>query len=398
MGERSLESIVSPALVEPGHTLVDRYDLGPMLGRGGMADVYRATDLLLKREVAVKVLRQPGLTTTDYERFMAEARTLARLSHPALVTLLDVSASDDCTFLVMELVDGAQLSRASNPADVLAIGQQLADVLAYLHDQGVVHRDIKPGNVLRGDDGRVRLADFGIARVLGELTPHTATGFTMGTAAYVAPEQLLGGDVTGATDVYALGLLLIEYLSGTPAFQGTAAEVASARLASPPTLSASVPDEWKPLLADMTAIDPRERPNASEVHGRLATMAGVPPTPASAETVVLKQTQTRPLTMPIPVVDVGAEEAPADGRTDQLRTSHLTEDIWRTSRHYLTRWTQFSTRGQLICLAVLVAIALACIAIVASSAGDGQTGEPPAPDVPGKVGRQLQQLHEAVYP
>ena len=292
--------------------------LGEILGRGGMADVYRATDRVLERPVAVKVLRQPGLETDDRKRFLAEARTLGTLSHPGLVTLLDVYSGDDYTFLVMELVEGnslAELARSQPPSPlrVCEIGTQLAEALAYVHDKGVVHRDLKPANVLIDSGGRVHLADFGIARVVGEVTRHTATGFTMGTAAYVAPEQLLDGDISGAADIYALGLVLMECLSGAPAFRGTPVEVSVARLTAQPALPDSLPNEWRSLLSDMTVIEPKERPTASEVRERLASMSATSLAGLEAATEVLNVKGTRPLTVPVPLVEQPAIPAETPG-------------------------------------------------------------------------------------
>jgi len=178
-----------------------RYELAEVVGRGGMADVYRAYDAVLHRDVAVKVLRDLSSDPVAAERFALEARTLARLNHPGLVTVLDAGTSDDRPFLVLEFVDHVTLAeccggRALDPARVAAIGAQLADALAYVHAQSVVHRDVKPGNVLLAAGDRCLLTDFGIAKLLGEVAAaQTATGFTMGTAAYLSPEQVRGDPV-----------------------------------------------------------------------------------------------------------------------------------------------------------------------------------------------------------
>ncbi|MCD4536415.1 serine/threonine protein kinase [Nocardioides sp. cx-169] len=260
-----------------------RYRLGPVLGRGGVADVHRATDTLLSREVAVKRLREATPSDADRARFTAEARTLAVLSHRSLVTLLDAGESEDRPYLVLELVEGPTLAALMTPGPlpVREAAHVLGDVaaaLAYAHAQGVVHRDVKPGNVLVGDDGRARLADFGIARIVGDAVRHTMTGTTIGTVGYLAPEQVSGAEISPAVDVYALGLVLLETVTGIKAFTGSTAEAAVARLARGP----HVPDDLAPALADlvraMTARDPAARPSAAVVAERLALIAEDDPT------------------------------------------------------------------------------------------------------------------------
>src|SRR5688572_5471821 len=202
-----------------------------------MADVYEATDHQLQRQVAVKVFR--AAATSDRARFDAEVVVLAALNHPGLVQVYDAGDQDGDAFVVLELVEGPTLAtrlREVGPlpaVDVADLGAQVADALAYVHERGVVHRDVTPSNVLCGPDGRPRLADFGIARLV-DTTRVTAAATAIGTAAYMAPEQVQGHDVTPAADVYALGLVLLELLTGRRAFEGTGHEVAVARLARPP--------------------------------------------------------------------------------------------------------------------------------------------------------------------
>ena len=207
-------------------TLGGRYRLGERLGRGGMADVLVAHDELLDRRVAVKVLRDSPDSETNRRRFVSEARILGRLSHPGLVTVLDAGMSDEAPYLVMELLPGGTLAdlidRGAQPVDrVAGLGAQVAAALAAVHGAGVIHRDVKPSNVLLDAEGRARLADFGIARLVGDTVRATRTGHTVGTTAYLAPEQAAGEDIATAADVYSLGLVLIELLTGTPAFTGT---------------------------------------------------------------------------------------------------------------------------------------------------------------------------------
>lgn len=262
-----------------GSLVAGRYHLGELLGRGGMADVFRADDERLRRPVALKLLRVQAASETDRERFAAEAHTLARLDHPAVVTLLDAGLEDDQPWLAMQLVEGATLGSrfadgAVSPADVAEIGRQVAEGLAYAHACGVVHRDIKPGNILLAPGGRALIADFGIAHLLDGTTRHTAVGQAIGSPAYLAPEQASSGELSGATDVYSLGLLLLEALTGDRPFRGTATEMVYARLQGPPDIPADLPLGWARLLRAMTSVAPADRPTAEEVATALAGFDG----------------------------------------------------------------------------------------------------------------------------
>ncbi len=279
--------------------LGDRYELGAVLGRGGMADVYRATDRLLHREVAIKVLRETTENDADRRRFTSEATMLAGLSHPGLVMVLDAGFTAEQPYLVLELVEGPTLGQAcaSGPLDpdrVAEIGAQLAEALASAHAQGVVHRDVKPGNVLLGTDGRVKLADFGIARLLDDTVRHTKTGHAIGTPAFLSPEQVRGDEITTAVDIYSLGLVLLEALTGERAYPGSATEAALARLSRPPAMPASLPAHWRELLVAMTATEPGDRPGAAGVATRLRTDGSDPSRPVT----------TRLLPHPVPVTGV----------------------------------------------------------------------------------------------
>ena len=230
-------------------TVGDRYRLGPLLGRGGGADVFQADDLTTGRPVAVKVLR--GASATDLRRFEYEAETLRRLDHPAIVRMCDDGEHEGVPYLVLDLVDGESLAtRLENgplPDDeARAMGARLAGALAYAHSLGVVHRDVKPGNVLFDEAGAAHLTDFGIAR-LTDMTAITSTGFVIGTAAYLSPEQVTGSVATPASDVYALGLVILEALTGERAYPGAPSEAALARLQRSPEIPAAVPPDRRPL-------------------------------------------------------------------------------------------------------------------------------------------------------
>ena len=253
----------------PGHVLGGRYELGPLLGSGASAQVYRARDLHERVPVAVKLFR--GVTDPrDARRREVEVGLLARLHHRGLVQFRDAGTEHGRSFVVTDLVEGPSLAERIRrgpplrPAAVRRLGRRLADALAYVHDCDVVHRDVKPANVLLEHGLRPRLADFGIARAL-DSTATTANGEIIGTAAYLAPEQVRGQHVGPATDVYALGLVLLEVLTGRREYTGGQVEAAVARLHRSPTVPPDVPADLSDLLRGMTHDDPEQRPAAAAV-------------------------------------------------------------------------------------------------------------------------------------
>ena len=270
--------------------LGQRYRTTDLIGSGGAASVYRAMDENLGREVAVKVFRPSAQEDDDYRRQHTETLLLATLNHPGLVTLLDAGLHHEedgqvLNYLVMELVDGPDLRRTlkSGPlpaVSVASLGADLADALAYVHSKGVIHRDVKPANILlfpQEHDSRLypKLTDFGIARLV-EATVATAHGATIGTANYLSPEQAQGGTVAPSTDIYSLGLVLLESLTGEKAFPGPIVEAAVARLLRDPEIPESLGTDWVELLRAMTNRLPDARPGAQEAAAVLRVLASEP--------------------------------------------------------------------------------------------------------------------------
>ncbi len=276
--------------------LGDRYVLEERIAVGGMGEVWRGRDEVLGRVVAIKVLREDlGHDPEFRRRFRDEARHTASLSHPGIAGVFDYGESPDGTpYLVMELVDGEPLSTllgregALSAERTLDIVAQAALALQAAHDSGVVHRDVKPGNLLVRPDGVVKVTDFGIARVVNA-APVTQTGLVVGTAQYLSPEQAAGRPLTAASDVYSLGAVAYECLAGQPPFTGDGpVAVALAHInAEPPALPASVPIPVRDLVMTALEKDPRRRPTSAGELGRTAlalrlTLTEGQPLPAPA--------------------------------------------------------------------------------------------------------------------
>lgn len=268
------------ASMAPGYLLSGRYRIGDLIGRGSQSGVYRAFDELLQRDVAVKLFRDDPGNLDHTRRQGEEVRILAGMSHHALVTLLDAGAdlSDPRhrrTYLVMELVRGPDLRQrtAQGPmsaAHLALIGHDLADGLAYIHHHGIVHRDVKPANILLVDYNiddrrpRAKLSDFGVAMILGE-GRQSGPAESSGTPQYLSPEQAASEPVGPASDVYSLGLVLLEGLTGKPAYPGAPIASAMARLLRDPHIPEGVAPKWADLLTSMLSREPSARPGAREV-------------------------------------------------------------------------------------------------------------------------------------
>jgi serine/threonine-protein kinase len=304
-----------------GHrrTLAGRYRLEEVIGRGGMSTVYRATDLSLDRVVAVKVAMDPLLERDPVyvARFKREARAAAALSHPGAVTVFDAGADDATRYIVMECVDGRDLAKVLRdegplePARAAHITEQVADTLAAAHAAGIVHRDVKPGNVMvegRPPAERAKVLDFGIART-PDAVSLTQTASVLGTAPYMSPEQAMGQPADARSDIYSLGCVLYEMLTGKPPFT---AEVPAAvlhqhvRVAPKPPreLNPAIPPALDGLVLQMLAKDPGDRPQtAAEVRDRLADF----------------DTATAP-TRPLPAVEALTAAAAAAAEVPQMAT------------------------------------------------------------------------------
>ena len=376
----------------PGTMLADRYELGRILGRGGMADVLEAADTSLGRDVAIKLFRPEAAAAAEQTRSTGEIRVLAALRHPGLVTLYDAGTANAETvdarpFLVMELVTGPTLAHQLAggplpPAVVADLGAQLADTLAYVHANGIVHRDVKPANILLdetpGHRGTwtAKLTDFGVARVI-DTTRLTQAGMTVGTANYLSPEQATGRDVGPASDVYTLGLVLLEALTGRVAFPGNGVAAASARLHRDPEVPEHLETRWRDLLAAMTRRDPVERPSAAAAAATLRDIAQQSPDPVALPAAAPAGIGTAP-TRQLPAL--------APTVTPPPPSSHRRRP----------------SRSVVLLLAAAIACAIAVIIVVLTSSGGAPVPErtpAPAPSYPavtGTVGSLLNHLETLV--
>ena len=265
--------MVSPT--EP-RVFSQRYELNHLIARGGMAEVYRAHDRLLDRPVALKVLfPELSVDRSFVERFRREAQAAANLSHSNIVPVFDWGEDGGTYFIVMEFVDGRPLSAILKTAGPLSaertadIGAHVAAALGYAHRHGVIHRDVKPGNVLITDDGQVKVTDFGIARAVNTEESLTQTGAVMGTATYFSPEQAEGMGVDARSDIYSLGVVLFEMVTGRPPFLGdTPVAVASKHVRdhppAPRELNPAVPPTFEAVILKAMAKDPAFRYQTAE--------------------------------------------------------------------------------------------------------------------------------------
>lgn len=435
-----------------GASLADRYRIDGLIGRGGMAAVYRADDLALGRRVAVKVFSPATEGIDDADRRKSETALLASLTHPSLVTLYD-AAKDPGThreFLVMELVEGRDLREMlrSGPIPREETARMLADLaegLHVIHSRGIVHRDVKPANVLLAPAHlptrrwNAKLADFGIARLLDE-SRLTATGRIIGTPGYLSPEQVRGEALGSSADIYSLGLVVLETLTGVQAFPGPALESASARLVRDPEIPATLGRDWVDLLTAMTARDAGDRPTALDV-ALAAQSLDVSPMPGTGgaadagatamtypagtlgDTHVLPATRTGGGLTPPGGVAVPAGAEGAAGTLPDGALSATDDDDATAATRVLTRPAEptveperernlaasaaeaWRRRPAWLLPAAVIAAAVLLLAVLVPTVVGGLASDPepvpsptPLPSVPGELGEHLQELEEAVTP
>ncbi|WP_255770257.1 serine/threonine-protein kinase [Pseudarthrobacter sulfonivorans] len=295
-----------------GITLGGRFQLTTRIAIGGMGEVWKAKDLVLGRIVAIKVLKEEYTGDPGFlQRFRAEARHTALLNHVGIANVFDYGEEEGSAYLVMELVPGQPLSsiieheQVLSPDRTLSMIAQTARALSVAHAQGLVHRDIKPGNLLITPDGRVKVTDFGIAR-LADQVPLTQTGQVMGTAQYLAPEQATGQVATGASDIYALGVIGYECLTGHRPFSGESQiAIALAQVNdAPPPLPESLPKPVRALLMSMLAKDPKNRPaNAIKLSEAAEAIRNgdISAAHAAVPGMLLFEAATGPITAPVDI-------------------------------------------------------------------------------------------------
>lgn len=423
-----------------GTVLDGRYRVGEVLGHGGMGSVYRGTDLVLGRDVALKIFRADVPNPEELGRQQAEARMLAGLNHHGLVTLFDTgtlsSGQREVPFLVMELVSGTDLRRhlAAGPMtgpDVARLGAELAEALQYIHHRGVVHRDVKPANILltryaADSPLRPKLADFGIARML-DGARLTATNMVPGTAAYLSPEQAGGQQVGPPADIYSLGLVLLEALTGKVEFPGPPLEAAVARLSRSPEIPDSLGSRWKTLLGSMTVRDPRGRPEAADVAAQLG-VAGGWEVPVERRTGAAAATAARPqptrVLAPSPASGPAGEQAGIQhSGLPALSGSQVTNatSSWQQApelrtpaaparqpasgqpqpppkRPPRTRTTRAGRRVWVLAAVVALAVIIAAVLLTSTLRQAPAPAETPQPVITGPLGDHFKELEESVTP
>jgi tRNA A-37 threonylcarbamoyl transferase component Bud32 len=358
------------ARIDSDVVLGDRYRLIGQLSAGGMGSVWAGEDTVLRRRVAVKVLSDGLATDRKFvERFRQEARAAAGLSHPNVAGVFDFGEDQGSPFIVMELIDGETLADrlergAPDPDEAVGIAVAVAEALQAAHDSGIIHRDVKPGNVMLTSSGDVKVMDFGIAAAAWA-APLTATGHTLGTATYISPEQARGQTVDGRSDVYSLGVVLFEMLTGRPPFQGDSPVAMAAAHAqeAPPSLGRALPDLPGHVAAACEralAKDPDDRPPSA------AAFAAMLRAPRGDQTEIIPAERTAEL--PTPGAGFPAPAA-----------------VLASAAAWLAR-----RRGVLVPLALAAGLALLAIGLVTALGSD------PRVDIPEVVGASQEEAEAAL--
>jgi eukaryotic-like serine/threonine-protein kinase len=371
-------------------TIGDRYRLGPVIGRGGMATIHQATDLRLDRDVAVKLLRPEIARDADLSgRFRREALASTVLRHPNIVACLDTGTEGDQPYLVMDLVDGedlaARLKRSGRlaPWQAARIGLDVARALGVAHVRGIVHRDVKPGNILLAADGRAMVTDFGIARLAVDAEA-ARPGTTLGSVHYFSPEQARGATTTPASDVYCLGLVLFEALTGTRAFTGdTSDAIALARIGapapSPRAIRPEIPTDLDAIVRTALEPDQADRyPNGNAMAAALETavLAAEEASPTSVVTIPRQPAGVAvaaPPSLPAP-----AARASAYSRSGRSRGGRGSSP--RTPRRVVGAPSRTTPPGVVVALLALLGIVGGAL-IVAALPGAAREELTPAPSL-----------------
>ena len=404
----------SPSSIK-NEVLGGRYRLGEVIGRGGMSSVYCARDENLGRDVALKLFAPQAPDADELKRQEAEIQLLATLNHPGLVTLFDAGIDtrvpdEPRPFLTMELVEGqdlrSRIRHSTVPLEELAvIGAGIADALAYVHGLGIIHRDIKPGNILLvqirpGEPLRPKLTDFGIARIV-DSTRLTATGTMVGTAAYLSPEQALGQPLAPSTDIYSLGLVLLECIKGTVEYPGSAVESAVARLHRAPEIPEDLPSEWANLIRSMTAIEPLERPAAADIETALrqalVSPASTPGELAPETTRVLPAMPFRPpsITAEESVEEIREAAEPGAAAAGDQGPARPADALNRDGAKDIKPRTK---RFWLAAILALVVVVAAVAAVMMTLSAQSTPDVVPYPTVTGVLGEHLEELQKSVEP
>jgi len=268
-----------------------RYGLIEKIGSGGMADIYRALDHQLQREVAVKILRDPLAQDQSFqESFLHEARAAANLSHPNIVTIFDFGRDEGTLYIVMEYIAGTDLKtlirrkKHFNPLEAVELMKKISDGVGYAHRAGLVHCDLKPQNIMVTPDNKVKITDFGVSRALATIQPDEHSDIVWGSPQYFSPEQASGGAPSPASDVYSLGAILYEMITGQPPFVAdTAADLAQLHLTAEPIhprlIQASIPESLQQIVLKVLAKEPSARYRTADQLGRILTsfnLNGIP--------------------------------------------------------------------------------------------------------------------------